>query len=123
MHDALELTATREGDIVVLRPVGDLSWSTAALLGTWLNEYVRQPAPVTLVDLSQISALDSSGLSLLVSIHVRLSEAGTVAAFAAPSPSPARMLEITGLAGRLPLYDTVQAARLATGPGPRLALE
>ncbi|NRQ40423.1 STAS domain-containing protein [Nonomuraea sp. NN258] len=114
-HDALHLSVRREGDVLLLRPSGELSWNTVSPLREWLAAYERRPAPVTVVDLSAVTGLDAVGLSVLLSARVRVS--GRALAYAAPATVVADMLHVTGVAAHVTLYDSVQAATAAISAG------
>ncbi|MBB3731821.1 STAS domain-containing protein [Nonomuraea dietziae] len=115
MSDTLRLDTALEQGVFILRPSGELTWQTASTLRAWLEGYAPAPAPITVIDLSAITFLDSTGISALLGIHTLLGGAGAGLAYAEPPPMCARLLHITGLARYLPVYDTVQSARLAAG--------
>ncbi|GAA2650508.1 STAS domain-containing protein [Nonomuraea recticatena] len=115
MSDTLRLDTALEQGAFILRPSGELTWQTASTLRAWLEGYAPAPAPITVIDLSAITFLDSTGIAALLGIHTLLAGAGAGLAYAEAPPMCARLLHITGLARYLPVYDTVQSARLATG--------
>ncbi len=111
MTDALRLPTTSEGTTLVLRPEGELDVHTSVQLQAWLDDYLAEgPYPVTLVDLSGLTFIDSPGLSALLAMRRRLADGDSVVVYADPTPQPARLLRITGLAANLPVFDTLQEA-------------
>ncbi|OUC92624.1 STAS domain-containing protein [Streptosporangium minutum] len=111
MTDALRLPVRSENATLVLRPEGELDVNTAAQLQSWLDDYLaRGPQPATLVDLSGLTFVDSPGLAALLAMRRRLTGEGAVVAYADPTPQPARLLRITGLAANLPVFDTLHEA-------------
>jgi anti-anti-sigma factor len=66
-----------------------------------LAELLGKHPDLDVVDLSDVSFIDSSGLRVLVEIHQRRVEAGRVLILRAPSAPVRRLLEISGVAGHL----------------------
>lgn len=72
-----------------------------------------------IVDLAGLAFMDCSGLSALVSAGEQARRAGGDLALAAPQRPVARLLSLTGLAGPLPVFASVEAA--VNGDGELLA--
>lgn len=76
-----------------------------------LWEAARESVGSIVVDLSQVTFIDSSGLGALVELHNRLQRTGRRLALVAPAGSaPAVLLDLAGLRRRLPTFETSRAA-------------
>ena len=58
-----------------------------------------------MIDLSQVTFMDSSGLRVLLTAHRRAEEAGRGFALVKGGDTVSRLLEVTGLSERLELLD------------------
>lgn len=95
----------------VIAPEGELDISRVGDFRAALLDAAREGAAAVVVDLSQVSFIDSSGLGALVELHSRLRRSGRRLAVVAPGGSaPAVLLDLAGLRGRLPISDTRGAA-------------
>jgi anti-sigma B factor antagonist len=130
--DALELSSHREADVTVVAAAGDLDIVTSPRLDGSLAQARRATSNVIL-DLSAVDFMDTSCLAVIVGHWKKLAARGGVLALAGARYRYTKTLWITGLADRLPMYDTVDAAiaalsgpaaagspdELAHGPAPR----
>ncbi|MDQ3468639.1 MAG: STAS domain-containing protein [Actinomycetota bacterium] len=98
-NEADRLEITDEGDALVL--VGEIDSYTAPLLAARLAERT----PVTVLDLSGVSFLDSSGLRVLVEAHQERADDGGSLRLRTPSAPVQHLLEISGLIGHLDIVD------------------
>ena len=87
---------------------GDLDVHTSSLLRARLGGDAPGH-PGVVVDLCEVPFLDASGLGVLVEGRSRARAAGGTLRLAGPARL-ARLLEIAGLEGVLPLYPSVEAA-------------
>jgi anti-anti-sigma factor len=95
----------------VIAPEGELDISRSGDFRAALWEAAREGAADVLVDLSQVSFIDSSGLGALVELHNRLRRSKRRLAVVAPAGSaPAVLLDLAGLRGRVPTFETHRAA-------------
>jgi anti-sigma B factor antagonist len=76
---------------------GEIDASTAPAFDEAMSDLPTGDGPIVL-DLSGVSFIDSSGLRVLISLAGRASDEGRSVALRDPSPTVARLLEITGLA-------------------------
>lgn len=112
---ALELSSTRHGDRTVVAIKGELDIVSREQFTAHLDGVIREHGPKIILDFSGLSFIDTSALSTVVSYWKRLSaEDGGMLALAGAEYTNARVLWITGLAQRLPMYDDVDAALTAT---------
>ena len=69
------------------------------------------------LDLSGVSFIDSSGLAALIGLYKRAREAGLAFELSGLQDSVRLILEITGLAGVLPIRAGAAPTLLGAGPG------
>lgn len=67
-----------------------------------------------ILDITDLSFIDSTGLSIFAKAHRILALAGQVLVLVAPQPTPLRVLTVTGLDQAVPICDSEEeAVRLA----------
>ena len=104
-----ELTSEQRDGTLVVRLVGDLDIVTSRQLDETLTD-ARQAVEHVVLDLSAVDFMDTSALAVIVSHWKALaSESGTLA-LAGARFQYTRTLWITGLADRIPMYETVDVA-------------
>lgn len=95
----------------VIAPEGELDVARVDDFRDALADAAREGAAAVVVDLSEVSFIDSSGLGAIVELHNRLRRDGRRLAVVAPGGSaPAVLLDLAGLRGRLTISDTRGAA-------------
>jgi anti-sigma B factor antagonist len=95
----------------VIAPEGELDIARVDEFRAALSATIREGAAAVVVDLSEVSFIDSSGLGALVELHSRLRRSRRRLAVVAPGGSaPAVLLDLAGLRGRLPIFETRGAA-------------
>lgn len=105
----------RDG-VGVISPHGDLDIVTSRQLDDALVQ-VRKAHVQLVLDLSGVDFMDTSSLAVIVGHWKSLEDAGGSLALAAARYQSTRSLWITGLADRIPMYDTLdQALEAATHP-------
>ena len=93
--------------------VGDLDAHTAPMLQKAVDRTLAvAPSRLLIIDLSDVSFIDSSGLSVIVGAHKRLSDAGAGVRLVVGSPQVTKVLGLTGLDAVIPTFLTVADARL-----------
>lgn len=112
--NGLELSAEQRGDSVVVTVGGDLDIVTSPALDDCLSQAQADGNRVVL-DLSGVDFMDTSALAVIVGHWKRLEAAGGTLALAGARYRYTKTLWITGLADRLNLYDSVEAALTARG--------
>jgi anti-anti-sigma factor len=110
--DGLELSAEQRGDDFVVTVAGDLDIVTSPALDECLKTAQATGSRVVL-DLSGVDFMDTSALAVIVGHWKRLEAAGGSLALAGARYRYTKTLWITGLADRLSLYDSVEAALTA----------
>jgi anti-sigma B factor antagonist len=110
----LVLSARTAGGITIAGLAGELDIAGAPALREQLLSLLWPGSSRLVIDLSDVSFCDASGLAVLVSTARRARLLGGFLHLAAVSPQAARVLEITGLCRSLAIFPTVRAA--ASGP-------
>jgi anti-anti-sigma factor len=87
----------RSPGLFLVRLVGELDMATGSDLSETLRRVGGSPPFQVVVDLSQLTFIDSSGLNAFAASSRAVTEAGGSVVFAAPSPHVARVLEIVQL--------------------------
>jgi anti-sigma B factor antagonist len=118
----LELSSQQLDGAVVVAATGDLDIVTSPQLDSALTEARRGSARVIL-DLSAVDFMDTSSLAVIVGHWKKLTARGGMLALAGARYRYTKTLWITGLAERLPMFETVAEAAAACaaspeGPGP-----
>jgi anti-anti-sigma factor len=89
--------------VVVLE--GEFDLSSVATAEERIAAAERDDPAELVIDVSQVTFMDSSGLRVLLAAHQRAEENGRGFALVRGSESVERLLKVTGLAGRLRLLD------------------
>ena len=105
----LRLSSERRGNSLVVEIGGELDIVTSRQLDEHLTRARREHSRIVL-DLSAVEFMDTSSLAVIVGHWKRLQAAGGTLVLAGARYRYTKTLWITGLAERLPLYDTVDAA-------------
>ncbi len=105
----------REREIVA--PSGEIDMSTVGEFRRVIADATAARPGQLIVDLSNVSFIDSSGLGAVVEASERATRAGRRFALVAPHGSaPAVTIGLAGLRGALPVYETREDARAAQPP-------
>jgi anti-sigma B factor antagonist len=110
--EGLRLSSQRRGDIVIIAVAGELDIMTSRELDEVLAAARRERDQIIL-DLSAVEFMDTSSLAVIVGHWKKLEARGGTLALAGARYRYTKTLWITGLADRLPLYDTVDEAAAA----------
>ena len=102
-HD-FSISRHREGGAGVVVPVGEVDLVTVHEVRSHVREAAGQSGRVVL-DLRQVTFMDSSGLRLLVEAQQLADQDGFAFAVVRGPASLERLFEVTGLDGRLELHD------------------
>ncbi|HLI15766.1 MAG TPA: STAS domain-containing protein [Acidimicrobiales bacterium] len=107
MNDVLTVSVARDRGVPVVTAIGEVDVSTAPLLRDGLLG-VPADEPLVVVDLSEVTFLDSTGISVLVAARKRA--LGASVRLVVTRPQIAKVLEVTGLASQ---FEVVAARREA----------
>jgi len=110
VHPTLTLTVQSENDVTVAGLTGELDIASAPPLREQLLQLLGPGCGRLVIDLSQVSFCDASGLAVLISTGRRARQFGGFLRLAAVSPQVGHVLNLTGLRQHLAIFPTVQAA-------------
>lgn len=100
------LTFTRDSGAVVVGVKGELDCATAPILEERLSDLLSDQGNLRIVlDLADMTFVDSSGLSVFITAYRHLCERGGLLSLRRPTESTLRVLEITGLDRILSIDD------------------
>lgn len=97
--DGLGLEVERRDSEVIIKLAGEIDLSNIARVRAALDDAASRAEPRVIVDLSQVSFLDSSTLGELVQARQRLADVGQALVLTGLTPRVTRLFELTGLTG------------------------
>jgi len=102
----LQFETTRNRTVAIVRPVGELDLSGAAVLEAELDRLVADPDLATVVlDMRGLEFMDSSGLRLVVVADMKARDAGRRFSIVRGDETVHRVFEITRMSERLDFVD------------------
>jgi len=110
LHDVFAIDDRVIDGSPVLAVSGEIDISTAPALRDRLVSLALDGPATVVVDLRQVTFLDSTALGVLVSALKRLRENGGGLRLVVAGGSVARVLEITGLAKVFPIFESIDLA-------------
>ncbi|MFC4529251.1 STAS domain-containing protein [Sphaerisporangium dianthi] len=96
----MDLSVTVSADAIVCRVSGDVDIASSSALRERLVGLLRLPNPRLVVELSQVSFMDASGVAALLAARRRSLLLGGELRLAEPSSPVRRVLEASGLGSR-----------------------
>lgn len=114
MGEALTIEVRQEQDYAIVTAAGEIDLSTVTGLRDRLFE-VAASVHRLVVDLDQVSFIDSVGLAVLVGTANRVATHGGSLQVACAPPKIRQLLRVTGLDRRIPVAHTLDEA--LKGPG------
>jgi anti-sigma B factor antagonist len=99
--EQLGIGTRREDDRVVMRLAGELDMASAPQLRGAIEELELGERSLLVLDLQDLSFIDSTGLRVILWAHERCSGAGNTLALTPGSQQVQRLLAISGAAERL----------------------
>ncbi|MEV7083649.1 STAS domain-containing protein [Streptomyces sp. NPDC093516] len=105
----LSVTASAEGGIRVVSVAGEIDHLTGEVLREALAPSGTADVRVV-VDMRQVSFMDSAGINVFLTAHRSLTRAGGWLRLAAVGPTVIRTLQIVGLDTVLGIYETREQA-------------
>jgi anti-sigma B factor antagonist len=114
--EELQLASERRGESLVVAIRGDLDLTTGRKFDEYLTS-ARKEHDYIVLDLSLVDFLDTSSLAVIVGHWKAMEAAGGSLLLAGARYRYTKSLWITGLADRLPFYDTVDKAVAAVEQG------
>jgi anti-sigma B factor antagonist len=113
--DDLRLSSKSQGGFVIVAVGGELDVVTSRQFDEYLTQ-ARGEHNRVILDLSAVDFMDTGSLAVIVGHWKQLTAANGTLVLAGARYRYTKTLWITGLADRLPLYDSVEEA-LAMGTG------
>ena len=106
-----EIERAMDGDdIVAVSIVGEFDLADEARMDLAIDFVVGLQIPNVLIDLSRCEFVDATGLRMLLRAQQRIERANTRLVVLSPLPRVRRVMDITGISGRLPMTDDRDAA-------------
>jgi anti-anti-sigma factor len=112
--------ASLTSELALVSVSGELDLHTAGCLQARIEEADTVGRGTVVVDLSELSFIDSAGLEVLVRETKRLEGRGHALVLVTNDPRTRRILEVTGLDRVLRAYATLQDALAELAPEPPL---
>ena len=94
----------------VVAPRGEIDLATSRELGSQLGELAGEPGVAVVLDLSQVSFLDSVGLGVILKAAGRFRRQAKRLVIVVPPGPVLRLLELSGVGKGLALAETRQEA-------------
>jgi anti-sigma B factor antagonist len=107
------VSTTHYGSLVAI--AGELDIATVPRLRDALASEAVVRAHVVVVDLTGVTFMDSTGLSVLVTFQADADARRQGLAIACPEGAARLLLDVTGVAERMPLYPSRELAEAALG--------
>lgn len=101
----LVVRTARNGGTTLVALSGELDLANAGTAETALFGSLDESDEPLVVDMSGLEFIDSTGIALLVAALGRAEPEGRIKFIPSDSPAVTRVLELTGLAERLPLAE------------------
>lgn len=102
ISDSFRITCERTGTTVRVIVTGELDLVTSPRLREHLSAQFADHAEIVVLDLAEVSFIDSSGLHVLLDVTAQDRDRLRVI----PNPGLLNLLEITGLHDHLPIIDS-----------------
>ena len=115
--DELRLSSKRRDGFVIVAVGGELDVVTSRQFDEYLTQ-ARGEDDRVILDLSAVDFMDTGSLAVIVGHWKLLTSVGGTLVLAGARYRYTKTLWITGLADRLPLYDSVDEAIAAGGAAP-----
>jgi anti-anti-sigma factor len=114
--EGIRISSERRDGFAVVAVSGELDIVTSRGFDDYLAA-VRRDADHVIIDLSAVDFMDTGSLAVIVGHWKQITAAGGTLALAGARYRYTKTLWITGLADRLPLYESVDAAVAAGRAG------
>jgi len=101
----LLVRTVKNAETTTISLCGELDLANASTAEDALDTCLEDGAPQVVVDMRELEFIDSTGIALLVAALSRGGAAARIKFVPSASPAVARVLELTGLAKRLPLAE------------------
>lgn len=106
----LEIQRLAAADWVLLAAKGEIDLATVGKLESAIGAVLEEGTKRLVIDLNDVSFLDSTGLRTLLAAHTKLEELGGSLAVVVVGGPVQRLLDITGIGSTMNVYPSVEAA-------------
>ena len=103
MQSQFRVEVQRRGRAALIAVAGELDLATGPQLEAELHDISPRETELVVVDLRNLEFMDSTGLSIIVRAHQRLTGEGCELGLVRGSPQVQRLLDLTGVADRIVL--------------------
>lgn len=103
--------------VPVIVPPPELTDASIAGFEQEVAPHLAAPGPGIVLDLGDVTFINSTGLGSLVKIGMRLDRDGRLLALARPDKQVERMLRLIGLDSKLPVFKSIAEASGHVGQG------
>lgn len=110
MNDKFDISEEFGNDHSVVKVVGELDVATAPLLQARLESAIDRGNPVVVVDLLDVTFIDSTALGVLIGCLKQSKAIGATLRIVASAPRILKVFEITGLTELFSILSTVDEA-------------
>jgi anti-anti-sigma factor len=93
----LSVEIARDGDRATVTTEGEIEFATAPRLRSALLDLAQEGVSRVVLDLAEVSFLDSAGISLLIQAKKRLTSSGSDLVLRTPPANIRRVLDISGV--------------------------
>ncbi|MEU0030892.1 STAS domain-containing protein [Streptomyces sp. NPDC006335] len=107
--DQLSIVDTSSEGIRILTVAGEIDYDTCETLRQALD-VPATPPPRLVIDMRQVTFMDSTGINLLIAAHQSATDAGGWIRLAAPTSSVIRTIQIVGLDALIDCHATLREA-------------
>ncbi|MEM7035314.1 MAG: STAS domain-containing protein [Chloroflexota bacterium] len=111
----MEYSVDDTAGITVLNLSGEIDISHSTRLRDTLIEMIENNSGRLLIDLTNVSYIDSAGLSVLVVAHRKAQGMGGVLGLSNPQKSVQQVFQLTRMVKFFQIYDSVEAGVAALG--------
>lgn len=106
LHTPFECATSSDDGETTIAVAGEIDLATAPEVSEALNRAIREGSQLVLLDLSEATFLDSSGLRVILSANSEASRAEVTFEVVPGPPSVQRSFEVAGVAGHLNFRDS-----------------
>jgi anti-sigma B factor antagonist len=111
--DELKIAVTAGPAHTLITVAGECDLNTGRQLRDVLTSEVSRGVRRLILDLSELTFMDSTGMQVLLSICTVLTVRGGTLGLVSPQPVVARILELTGADQLIPIFDSLRDAQTA----------
>ncbi|MDA0564311.1 STAS domain-containing protein [Streptomonospora sp. S1-112] len=115
---ALKITRRTRDDGIVLALSGEVDMATEEQFHRAVRDALEARAGRLVLDFTRLAFIDSSGLRVLIQAHKAAKAVDSAVAIAGATERVARILHVTAIDTRIPMFESVDAALAAPQESP-----